>query len=872
MRSHLSRADLLQALQASGRHPQLQTEVAEAFGFKKQSLSPESTIAMDADQAPGETHETQLADNNEGVLYRPKREQRYWYVESCQPRRHQVLETGEWPEIEKKKPPDAKPLAAHPLRTVGQWQNLWDTVLTGRRRSRRIDVKRSLPLLTRCEPVRDLPRCERASFNRPVVILLERSEALYPIWPDLDTAWKTLSTLLGKRALHAYTLDGGPNNAWRCLHRRGRGSEHDIPEASQVIFVGSFTESEGDILRNVSEEWLQLIRRLLKAGHRTALISAYPLRQAPCPVYTLEPGSSENISINEACEVLLTAIAHHCLPKREELRHLRHALPGSGVGVELDVWQHPQILAQDGYLQFADQAASYWRQRADSLITPALEQALKDCRDSQDGVAREMSKLQYHLDDKEASHARHYPQLQLLGREAAEHRAHNQQRRHPQIILRSLLPGLCELADSNPGKDWRRLLTEAQYVAMQVLEPQPLKDQGLEAGEGHCYLFQQGQQLRLTAEPASRQLPLLKLNTQPYCSETRSTLAMNCIQGHNKLELADLDFSYQLNTLLCPTWAKRVWRSREGVFAEHGEGAVFHLEEAGPDQPQSHWRLIANPWPWAQTAGVDEHGLWAEFVIGQARQRLRWIPPGSFLMGSPEEEEGRDDDEIQHSVTLTQGYWLGETSCTQALWQAVTGDNPSHHKGEALPVEQISWDDSGLFIERLNKQLPGLQLSLPTEAQWEYACRAGKQTPYWWGEKMDVKYANNNRGQTVVEANYPANAFGLRSMSGNVREWCLDRFGDYAKEAVTDPTGPVEGHERVLRGGGWLLDGRLLRSAYRLAASPDSRGDSFGLRLAGGQDPQASERARPMSADRLEQSVRRSGTHGAGEGRDKGAR
>ncbi|MCU7905981.1 MAG: formylglycine-generating enzyme family protein [Candidatus Thiodiazotropha sp. (ex Epidulcina cf. delphinae)] len=210
---------------------------------------------------------------------------------------------------------------------------------------------------------------------------------------------------------------------------------------------------------------------------------------------------------------------------------------------------------------------------------------------------------------------------------------------------------------------------------------------------------------------------------------------------------------------------------------------------------------------------------------------MRWIPPGRFMMGSPEEEDGRGEDETQHPVTLTHGYWLGESSCTQALWQAVMGENPSRHEGDDLPVEQVSWNDCRSFIAKLGKQLPGLNLVLPTEAQWEYACRAGSKTAYWWGDEMDDDYANMGR-RTEIEARYPANDFGLRSMSGNVLEWCADRFGDYPSEPVTDPIGPAEGHERVLRGGGWFNYGRFLRSACRSADTPDYR--SFGLRPAGG--------------------------------------
>jgi formylglycine-generating enzyme required for sulfatase activity len=179
-----------------------------------------------------------------------------------------------------------------------------------------------------------------------------------------------------------------------------------------------------------------------------------------------------------------------------------------------------------------------------------------------------------------------------------------------------------------------------------------------------------------------------------------------------------------------------------------------------------------------------------------------WIEPGEFMMGSPEDESGRWSDELQHKVVLTKGYWMAETACTQELWQAVMGKNLSHFKGEQLPVENVSWYDCKEFIEKLNKLVPGLDARLPTEAEWEYACRAGTKTPFSFGEIIttdqvnydgNYPYADEKKGayraKTVEVKSLPPNPWGLYEMHGNVWEWCEDIYGDYLYPSgtVTDP-------------------------------------------------------------------------------------
>lgn len=254
------------------------------------------------------------------------------------------------------------------------------------------------------------------------------------------------------------------------------------------------------------------------------------------------------------------------------------------------------------------------------------------------------------------------------------------------------------------------------------------------------------------------------------------------------------------------------------------------------------------PARWAIAWGMDRFGYWQAFAIEGVRQVMRWIPPGTFLMGSPEDEPERFDDETQHEVTLTRGFWLGETTVTQALWQALAGENPSRFGDDPdCPVEQVSGEDCVAWIDRANDRLDGFLLRLPTDAEWEYACRAGTTTPFHFGESLSPDQANYDgnfpyaggekgvsRGRTVPALAFEANRWGLYQMHGNVWEWCGDGSRAYSSRAVDDPTGPEDGPTRVLRGGSWLDRGRRLRSAQRLGYDPGLRNDFFGFRLAGG--------------------------------------
>jgi uncharacterized protein (TIGR02996 family) len=214
-----------------------------------------------------------------------------------------------------------------------------------------------------------------------------------------------------------------------------------------------------------------------------------------------------------------------------------------------------------------------------------------------------------------------------------------------------------------------------------------------------------------------------------------------------------------------------------------------------------------------------------------------WIGPGRFLMGSPECEKGRMDNEAQHPVTLRRGFWLALTPVTQRQWQAVMDGNPSSFMGKELPVEGVSWDDCQQFCRQLGERA-GKSLRLPTEAEWEYACRAGTSTPFFVGAVLSGEQANfgGNVGKTTAVGSFPPNAWGLFDMHGNVWEWCQDWYAPSGKEEVQDPAGPPTGTARVLRGGSWDIHSRHCRAANRARAAPALRISNIGFRAAFRQD------------------------------------
>jgi formylglycine-generating enzyme required for sulfatase activity len=251
---------------------------------------------------------------------------------------------------------------------------------------------------------------------------------------------------------------------------------------------------------------------------------------------------------------------------------------------------------------------------------------------------------------------------------------------------------------------------------------------------------------------------------------------------------------------------------------------------------------IFGPVPGLASNKVFRNSLGMEFVL---------IPAGTFIMGSPQDESHRSKSEVQHPVTISRPFYMQTTEVTLKQWWTVMGKRFfGRLKGaDDMPVTRVSWYDSMKFIKKLNAQKKGVY-RLPTEAEWEYACRAGTSTAYSWGNRIDCNramYGNNSvkseeclkyvksremavDGPVSVKS-YPPNAYGLYDMHGNVWEWCINWHGDNQARAMKDPLGPDSGTRKIRRGGSWFGHGYLCRSANRNVGHPASRYRTTGFRL-----------------------------------------
>jgi formylglycine-generating enzyme required for sulfatase activity len=221
-----------------------------------------------------------------------------------------------------------------------------------------------------------------------------------------------------------------------------------------------------------------------------------------------------------------------------------------------------------------------------------------------------------------------------------------------------------------------------------------------------------------------------------------------------------------------------------------------------------------------------------EVKLANIEKGMVLILPGRFKMGSPVSEKGRSIFETEHEVSLTKQFYMGKYEVTQDQWELVMGDNPSKRtKGPKLPVTNVSWEDCQLFLKTLNEKTKS-EYRLPTEAEWEYACRGETKTAYSHGNSITKSDANINGDTTKAVGSYKPNKFGLFDMHGNIWEWCNDFYESYTTAEAIDPKGPLTGTSRVLRGGSFLFLESESRSAYRLNFPSTERNNDCGFRLA----------------------------------------
>ena len=281
--------------------------------------------------------------------------------------------------------------------------------------------------------------------------------------------------------------------------------------------------------------------------------------------------------------------------------------------------------------------------------------------------------------------------------------------------------------------------------------------------------------------------------------------------------------------------------NKDGVLVDYvgrplKKKAPAPAPETPPPKPRTPPKKVSSAPMNLSTSAVEGK----PFTIPDLSIEMLWVKPGTFEMGSPLGEAKRRDSETPHTVTLSRGFYLGKHEVTQAQWQKVMGSNPSFFKGADRPVERVSWTDVTSFCDKLTElerkagRLPaGMAYQLPTEAQWEYACRAGTKTAFSFGAELTSEQANisGGPGETVDLDKYPGNSWGFHDMHGNVFEWCADWYGAYPTGAVGDPVGPAVGSARVRRGGSWSHTASSARSAIRNWNGPAYSSINLGFRL-----------------------------------------
>ena len=742
---------------------------------------------------------------------RPLAEVPFWYQEG-----YTVLSNEPPPEPDVSLAPEqwngqtGKP--AH-YRYLAPWRELHPrlrTAMSEEREGAILDVDAIVRQLGQGRLLERLPRRRHRGWGARLQIIEDRSERLIPYWQDQALVRDKLTRLFPRYALE-YALFRDGLAAPRLLKIGEPARPYRLPPPDSLVLVlgdlGVLAADGGAasrVWRRIGQQLQRSRCRALAllpcdtAARQQGLSRYYQLQRWERPS-AVERSASE--TLRKRADHLLTLVSPAVRIEPGLLRTVRFALGANraDAAVESAVWQHPDLIGTASEAATLDPKAARRRRLA---------------------FAREPSTVQ-------------------------------------QQVLKCL-------------KNWRQdLPCEIWFEEVRSLEPAARKAlPNLKDWEvAQQFFLQLSQQARgiATDSPAPGALTWFQRceGRLPQSAWQDGAVGIALQQLSSQLHRDDPDYQRPPGIIPANIAAGDAFLGTVAVHQRGGELLFSHAESDSATAGSPLGRLQSRNGliriqeahdempPWASAWGEDEYGPWAEFEFKGVRQRLRWIPPGKFLIGSPEDEPERLKDEgPQQQVALNQGLWLFDTACTQALWQAVMGENPSSFQGADRPVEKVSWNDCQEFLTRLNREIPGLQLILPSEAQWEYACRAGTSTPFSFGETISPEQVNYNgnypytngekgrdRGETVPVGSLPVNPWGLYEMHGNVDEWCHDGLRSYGAEPIADPMGPLEvGALRVIRGGAWYYEARGCRSANRHAIVPGYRDDSLGFRCARVQD------------------------------------
>lgn len=766
--------------------------------------------------------------------------------------------------------PKAPPLAP--------WSKLWPKLrqaLHSRVASHELDVGKWVRRVAQGEIVTRIPRLERKTWPSRLSIWIDRSRRLVPFWADQMTVIRQLYKVCDRRNLLIRWLDARAQAKTLLLrsdylHNVRPDSQAPVLVLSDLGFFGT------DVERAAWRKTAAALRRhemslsaLVPAGRArfapgvARLWNAMPWEQGRARLgYAL---SKNTKTFSERAEQLLTLVSPAAYVQPGLLRALRLLLPPdqADASTEVDVWNHADVRGADASgMVLQSEAAEKWRNDFAVTIDSALQRRVSATISMwHEGLPRELLRAETLVWLSVAPNVQAPGNVQdaldFAARLEGSAMASGDDPQWADVVKRfghALLSGMPEaIYERIPALQTVWVAAFQGASAPKSIDPAEIRRKLERPGETrHWYIRQVGAQW------------VFGLNE-------RGTEWPSYIQGPGS-PLAWFE-------------ASRPW-----VTVVRGQTAEEHRLEPGLtlsfdlDEPvelrTDRCTLRLAPWvreSWTIAAGRDRYGLWADADIRGVVQRFRWIPPGRFLMGSPESEAGRYDNEgPQHWVTWTGGRWFGDTPVTQRLWKAVVGLNPSEFQSQKQisdthPVEYVSWDESGVFCD-----LAGMRL--PTEAEWEYACRAGTTTATWAGD-LSILGENNAPvldpiawygGNCGVDFEFEkwadtefwpdkqhdfakggshsvrlkaSNPLGLHDMLGAVYEWCCDAGKPYGIERLVDPP-PIRNASisRILRGGGWGSRPRRLRAASRDEVKLTFRSYYVGFRLARDADPDKSKK------------------------------
>ncbi len=664
------------------------------------------------------------------------------------------------------------------------------------------DFDKIIARISRGQELHPIPCRLRRRWGRGVQIILDRSQRLAPLQADLDQAAGQLARLFPHRAVeYAMVWEQQPEPLR--VGSNGQCSSYQLPEAGTLVVVlgdMGFFAAEGS---GTQRQWQRLGHRLQQQGCRTMVLNPCPEdRWLPerLPSWTMLPllvGKRGAPPTAEELQARAERLLCHLSPAiRIEPGLLRavRALLGTEAdhGTEVDAWNHPAMAGRNrvaGVLH--PQEAERLRQVFAGLEL-ARQQAVVLCLQQwRSGLDKEIW----------------FEELLKLQPE--------------------------QLPESIRNNDWLAAKSFFMNIVPQegTQGDESLLDWFVRVDRRASADFYQGedQQLRL----ALQRLNLAALG-ESGSAEVRAGFDLRLMPKVREQPLL-LSLSHQGKQIILGDAAAE--GSLLGAIRScQDKVLVGRVLPGSSEAAENFWQGGKAP-SWADAWGWDTFGAWVEFVVGEVRQRMRWIPAGSFMMGSPESELERNNNEgPQHRVSFHQGYWLFDTTCTQALWQVVMGENPSRFRSPDRPVESVNFMDVQKFLRRIGERLSRIDLTLPNEAQWEYACRANTHTAYNLGDSITKKQINfDSMNGTVPVASLPPNPWGLYEMHGNIWEWCQDSWHNSYEGAPNDGStwhirAAMSEEKRVIRGGSWRDSMPSVQTTTRSRLDPRRRNSYLGFR------------------------------------------